>query len=150
MAEFKLSEYPRVWDKRIKALLRVKKKVPQKESELLMLRIKKDAPRQIFNPRFKLKPGKKPGDTKHGIRRRQKKNGQWTVESWVPGDFKQNKWANRDPGYEAPKMNWNRGKPTRYGTGPATYTGKPMFFSRNVKISMKTFPKAVFLSLIHI
>ena len=90
-------------DKRLKELKKVQKTTPLVGAKIMQTTAKKLAPR-------------KTGETIRGIRRRKAKNG-WTVESWVPGRFKQNLFANQTAPFRTvryPKGAW---APPRGGKG---------------------------------
>lgn len=72
------------------------------------------------------------GETIRNFRAVKLKNRGYSVQNRVQGPFKQNLWANQSSPFKAPAMRWNNGQPTKYGSGPANYTGTPRFFDRAV------------------
>lgn len=130
MATYDLKGYRKKLQGTINKLNRVKRKTPEQFAKIVQLRAKKNAPRLT-------------GDTIKNIRTRKKKDGIYEVESWVPGPFKQNKWANMDEGYEAPPMRWNGYKPTPYKGAKAKWTGKARFFDKAVESIQRSYPKAI-------
>jgi len=127
MDTFNIHQYHRVWGKRARNLRKASVKTTSQAARLLVAEAKRRAPR-------------KTGDTIRGIRSRKTKNGH-VVESWVPGRFKQNLWANRSPPFGAPRMVWNNRKPTVYGDGSHHTTGTPGFFTVATNVVRKRFPK---------
>jgi hypothetical protein len=99
-----IKQYRAVWNKRAKAIHKAADKSSSQAATYMVLKAKAYAPKYT-------------GATMSGIRRRKRKNGEWTVESWVPGPFKQNMWANQTPPFAAPRMVWNGKRPTIYGDG---------------------------------
>lgn len=79
----------------------------------------------------------KSGETISGIRKIKRSNDRYSVESTVPGSFKQNLWANQRAPYRRPKMWWNRRQPTLYGDGSHRITGTPRFFDRAAQLTQK-------------
>lgn len=148
MAVYTLNQYPRVWDKRIKQLRRASQKSEKEAAELLKLMAKRNAPY-------------KTGKTREGIRVRKIKE-HYTVESWVPGKFKQNLFANRTAPFRTvkyPKGAWlppNKsfsgrwtqiapaGTVAVYGQSPNwRWTGQPRFFHFATLRTRERFPKIV-------
>lgn len=78
-----LRQYRKAWKKRIRKIEKGADSASSKSSRLMVAEAKLRAPR-------------KSGATIRGIRRRKTKLG-YKVESWVPGMFKQNLFANRQP-----------------------------------------------------
>lgn len=127
MATFNsITKYRKVWKNRIKELRKQKNLSEKDASEFMVKTARSLAPR-------------KTGATIKGIRMRKGKNS-WTVESWVPGLFKQNLFANQT----APYRTLHFEKPNRFYTSPQTvvygsgavspsgnsimWTGLPRFF----------------------
>lgn len=68
------------------------------------------------------------GQTISGIRGRKNDKNKYIVESFVPGVFKQNMWANMTKPFERPRITWNNNKPMIYGQGNANWSGEPGWF----------------------
>lgn len=122
---FNLTQYRNVLNKRKNRLKREGVRTSNQAAELIKTIAKRLAPR-------------KSGETIRGIRKRKRGN-KWIVESWVPGSFKQNLWANRTVPFNRPKVIWNQRRPTRYGDGSHITTGTPGFFNIAVKQVRKKF-----------
>lgn len=124
-----ISAYRAEWRKRYKSLRRAKDKSELTTAKLVQSTAKVLAP--VYT-----------GATVEGIRVRKSPSG-YTVESWVPGIFKQNMWANRTPPFDRPTMRWNKHKPTLYGDGSHRTSGTPRFFDIAVNQHKKSFRRIV-------
>lgn len=124
-----IKQYRAVWRSRIKKMNKEGIKSAREGAQLVQLRARSKAP-------------KKTGATIAGIRTRKRSN-YYEVESYVSGRFKQNLWANRTPPFRSPRMWWNRDQPTVYGSGPARWTGVPMFWDVSIIESRKDFLESV-------
>jgi hypothetical protein len=158
-----LGQYRAVLNKRISLLKRNSNKTNKQIAELVMNRAKRFAPQDTINKDSS-------GETIRGIRVRKMKGG-WQTESWVPGQFKQNLFANNTYPYEIlnyPKGAYIPASKSRFGktvkvlpAGSAAvygklpvhwrWTGKPGFFTWAVdktrrdgfKMQLKTSKKAM-------
>jgi len=93
---------------------------------------KRLAPRAAYDS-----PNTVPGELINGIRSQKISSKHYRVISSVAprgGGFLHNFWVNMTAPYDKPKMRWNRYSPTRYGTGPANYTGTPGYFDKAFKV----------------
>jgi hypothetical protein len=115
---YTIKQYPGILNNRIKSLNKAVRRNPSKAATFLVKKAKQLAPR-------------KTGATIRGIRKRKLKKG-YTVESWVPGTFKQNMWANRSDPF---RTNRRMGM---YGKGQRI-TGTPAFFTVATHITRKKF-----------
>lgn len=136
-----LKEYRIAWNKRAKALKRSSIKSTKQAANLMVAEAKKRAPRST-------------GETISGIRKRKQKRG-YIAESWVPGRFKQNLFANRKAPYRT--LNFRKGsnskyyannQKVRYGDNAITpsgkqirWTAKPFFWNRSAHVVKKKFIK---------
>jgi len=114
MGEFNFEKYRAKLLNVKRSLLRDGIKTPDQAAELLKTEAKRLAPRDS-------------GDTINGIRKRRRQS-TVTVESWVPGDFKQNLWTNGTSPHRRPLMKWNKSNPTLYGDGSHEISGTPRWF----------------------
>ena len=123
-----IKDYKKLMDKRVQGLKQAGIKTSADSANLMVKYAKRNAPR-------------KTGATRNGIRRRKSKDG-YTVESWVPGTFKQNLFANQTAPFRTLNIKkFNRyfkapqqvmyGKSAESPTGkPIRWTGQPRFFLR--------------------
>lgn len=129
MATFtSIKVYRRVMQKRVNAVIKGGDRSSMTVAKLVVLHAKRLAPR-------------KSGRLIGGIRKRKRKNGHWTAESWVPGQFKYNKWVNQTTGfrtlvYKRPNQRFGLkvGDSIVYGRRPATWqwTGMPRYWDISV------------------
>jgi len=118
---FTLKQYRKEIQKKIRAIEKNANRSAFKASKFMELKAKIRAPRGM-------------GETISGITSTKVGNKKYIVESRVPGKkgrggvFYQNMWANVTGRFAAPRMRWNKFDNTKYGTGPASYTGTPGFF----------------------
>ena len=135
MATFvSIPAYRKELQRKIKELKKDQTRSPAKAASYMVLQAKRRAPRYS-------------GQTIQGIRR--KKSGKsYTVESWVPGTFKQNLWANQTSPFRTlhyRKGNFRFGikKGTRaiYGKTPShfNWSGTPRFFHIATNMTRRKF-----------
>lgn len=127
---------------KFKSVKEVKKAYRDRANKLKNLKSPATASRLIHKIQRQSAP-KKTGETiRNHIRRKLNKNSYIIISDVTPKGrtgFKQNMWSNRSAPHMAPKMWWNNNKPTVYGTGPATYTGLPGWFSLGAEQGKKIF-----------
>ena len=82
-----------------------------------------------------------------GIRARKESKNRYKVESFVPGLFKQNMWANITKPFDKPRIIWNRNKPTVYGSVSANWTGQPGWFDLATEMTRVKFPQLAITEL---
>jgi hypothetical protein len=130
-----------MWRQRAKELKRQGIKTTRDVADYLIRSAKGMAPR-------------KTGATRQGLRVKPRAKGH-VAESWVPGRFKQNLWANQTAPFRTIHPWWNQGKATRYGDGSHKTTGQPQFFhlatlrarTYNSKIARQNTQKALRVSI---
>lgn len=129
MGTYTLQGYRKELSNKIKRLRKSGDKSSFTASKYMVAQAKRLAPR-------------KTGQTISGIRKRKRKSGQWTVESWVPGTFKQNMFANQTAPYRTLNYSEQSIQPfyaipqkVVYGKGAISpsgnqirWTGTPRFF----------------------
>ena len=126
--DMNLTEFRSQLKTKIRALNKSKIRTSKQAANLVVLHAKRLAPRHS-------------GATINGIISKKISRFGYRAISEVPGDFKQNLWANQKAPFKKPKMRWNKFQPTLYGQGPANYTGTPRFFDRAVQLVQKKYKK---------
>jgi hypothetical protein len=93
----------------------------------------------------RMAPRGRSGQLRGNIRKRQLKSGNWIAESWVPGNFKYNKWVNQSKGFRTlkyPRGAWVNGKRILppgsravYGSAPSNWhwTGRARYWDLGIK-----------------
>ena len=97
----------------------------------------KESASYLQNQAKKLAPIHK-GNLVKGIKKRKKKDGQWFVESRVPGNFPYHFWVNATQPYKTLRMRWNKGQPVAYGKGHNA-TGVARYFTIATNKTKKQF-----------
>jgi len=129
---YSVPEYRRVMDKRAKEIRKMQTKTVSQAAKKFVELARALAPRYS-------------GETIAGIKSYPKGKGKQQVESRVSGNpatgFLQNLWANQSTPFKRPKLRWNNGQPTLYGSVPARWTGRPGFFNLAALRTRDTFRK---------
>lgn len=123
MGVYTPDQYQLLWRQRAKSLRQQGIKTTRQVADYLIMNAKGMAP-------------EKTGKTREGLRVKPRAKGH-VAESWVPGKFKQNMWANQTAPFRT--LHWKKGN-KRFGIKPGTkgvyglspkhfrWTGQPQFF----------------------
>lgn len=124
-----VKEYQRLMKKRSNMLRKQNIKTASKTATFMQATAIKLAPRYT-------------GQTIRGIKKKKTgKGANYAVESFVPGTFKQNLWANQTAPFRTIRPFWNQRRPTVYGDGTHFSSGTPRFFHFATLRARKKFQK---------